>query len=112
MAFIRQKRGCIRGRQNFSYLVENRREGGKVRQRVLAYLGTDVKTVGEALAQAEAKMEWLQISLDYLRHKCQESGCDPTPRDILEYDQRRRAFEKTMARIELLKKLDAAPPAD
>ncbi len=34
--FIRQK--VSRGRASF-YLVESRREGGKVRQRVLAYLG-------------------------------------------------------------------------
>lgn len=46
MAFVRRK--VSRGRAAF-YLVENRREAGKVRQRVLAYLGQR-DTVASALA--------------------------------------------------------------
>ena len=37
MAFIRERR---RGNRTYYYLVENRREGKKVRQKVLKYLGT------------------------------------------------------------------------
>lgn len=45
MAFVRKK--TVNGRE-YHYLVENRREDGKVRQRVLAYLGQH-STVSEAL---------------------------------------------------------------
>ncbi len=37
MGFIRERR---RGNRTYYYLVENRREGKKVRQKVLKYLGT------------------------------------------------------------------------
>ena len=37
MAFIRAR---IRGKRTYYYLVENHREGKKVRQKVLKYLGT------------------------------------------------------------------------
>ncbi len=37
MAFIRERR---RGNRTYYYLVENRREGKKVRQKVLQYVGT------------------------------------------------------------------------
>ena len=37
MAFVRVKR---RGDKSYYYLVENKREGKKVRQKVLKYLGT------------------------------------------------------------------------
>jgi len=46
MAFVREK--VSRGRRYF-YLVENRREGGKVRQRVLGFLGYE-KTLEAAIA--------------------------------------------------------------
>lgn len=45
MAFVRRKRS--RGREAY-YLVENRRENGHVRQRVVAYLGS-CATVDEAI---------------------------------------------------------------
>ncbi|KKK67724.1 hypothetical protein LCGC14_2951220 [marine sediment metagenome] len=37
MAYIREKR---RGRRSYYYLVENYREDGHTRQRVIKYLGT------------------------------------------------------------------------
>jgi len=50
MAFVRTKQ--VLGRPRY-YFVENRREGSKVRQRVLAYLG-QCRTLDEAIAlQAE-----------------------------------------------------------
>ena len=44
MPFVRAKR---RGNRNYYYLVESRREGKKVRQRVLRYLGTQRPTKEE-----------------------------------------------------------------
>jgi hypothetical protein len=51
MAFVRQK--VSRGRSAF-YLVENRRENGKVRQRVLTYLGA-CSTLEYAIAYFDEK---------------------------------------------------------
>jgi hypothetical protein len=56
MAFIREK--SSRGRKYF-YLVECRREGGKVRQRTLAYLGP-VGSLEDAIAYWQAEAERLQ----------------------------------------------------
>ena len=53
MAFVRAKRNFgVHGYCDFFYLVENRRAGGRVRQVVLAYLGTE-RTVDEAWYMAE-----------------------------------------------------------
>ena len=41
MAFVRTKR---QGDRIYYYLVENRREGKKVRQKVIKYLGTEPPT--------------------------------------------------------------------
>ena len=42
MAFIRaQKRKTKKGVRTYYYLVENKRENGKVKQKVLKYIGTD-----------------------------------------------------------------------
>ena len=41
MAFVRTKR---QGNRIYYYLVENRREGKKVRQKVIKYLGTEPPT--------------------------------------------------------------------
>lgn len=41
MAFIRVKR---RGTRQYYYLVEGKREGKKVRQKVIKYLGTEPPT--------------------------------------------------------------------
>ena len=41
MAFVRTKR---QGNRVYYYLVENRREGKKVRQKVIKYLGTEAPT--------------------------------------------------------------------
>jgi len=41
MAFIRVKR---RGTREYYYLVEGKREGKKVRQKVIKYLGTEAPT--------------------------------------------------------------------
>ena len=41
MAFVRTKR---QGDRIYYYLVENKREGKKVRQKVLKYLGTEAPT--------------------------------------------------------------------
>jgi len=43
MAFIRAKK---RGDKTYYYLVENKREGKKVRQKVLKYLGTSPQEKG------------------------------------------------------------------
>jgi len=51
MAFIRAKR---RGDKTYYYLVQNKREGRKVRQKVLKYLGTSIP---EELAQKGGKSE-------------------------------------------------------
>ena len=44
MAYVRTKR---RGRKLYYYLVESKREGDKVRQRVIRYLGTKPPTEEE-----------------------------------------------------------------
>jgi len=44
VAFIRTKR---KGSRIYYYLVENKREGKKVRQKVLKYLGTELPTKGQ-----------------------------------------------------------------
>ena len=41
MAFVRSKR---KGSRTYYYLVESRREGNKVRQKVIKYLGTEMPT--------------------------------------------------------------------
>jgi hypothetical protein len=41
MAFIRSKR---KGNRIYYYLVESKREGNKVRQKVIKYLGTEMPT--------------------------------------------------------------------
>ncbi|MBA7558568.1 hypothetical protein ES708_00172 [subsurface metagenome] len=41
MAFVRTKR---KGNRIYYYLVENKREGKKVRQKVIKYLGTEAPT--------------------------------------------------------------------
>jgi hypothetical protein len=41
MAFIRVKR---RGNSEYYYLVEGKRDGNKVRQKVIKYLGTELPT--------------------------------------------------------------------
>ena len=41
MAFIRSKR---KGNRIYYYFVESKREGSKVRQRVIKYLGTEMPT--------------------------------------------------------------------
>jgi len=41
MAFVRVKQ---QGDRSYYYLVENKREGKKVRQRVIRYLGTEAPT--------------------------------------------------------------------
>ena len=42
MAFVRTKR---QGDRIYYYLVENRREGNKVKQKVIKYLGTEPPTI-------------------------------------------------------------------
>lgn len=44
MAYVRTKR---RGRKLYYYLVESKREGDKVRQRIIRYLGTKPPTEEE-----------------------------------------------------------------
>jgi len=44
MAYVRTKR---RGQRLYYYLVESKREGDKVRQRVIRYLGTKPSTKEE-----------------------------------------------------------------
>jgi hypothetical protein len=53
MAFVRRK--TINGKDKF-YLVENKRVDGKVRQKVLAYLG-ESDTVEGAIAELEDRIE-------------------------------------------------------
>jgi L-lactate utilization protein LutB len=48
MAFIRPKK---RGDKTYYYLVESRREGKKVRQRVLKYLGANLETARERVGE-------------------------------------------------------------
>jgi len=53
MAFIRARK---RGEKIYYYLVENRREGKKVKQRVLKYLGVnlpeDIESINRELGKA------------------------------------------------------------
>jgi hypothetical protein len=62
MAFVRKKRI---GGFDYHYLVEGRREGGKVHQVVLAYLGHE-ETVEEAWYMAEREIEDTTNYLGYL----------------------------------------------
>jgi len=54
MAFIRAKR---KGNRTYYYLVENRREGKRVRQKVLKYLGNsipeDIESIKRELGTAK-----------------------------------------------------------
>ena len=52
MAFIRSKR---KGNRVYYYLVENRREGKKVRQKVIKYLGTEPPTKEQALSMRKER---------------------------------------------------------
>jgi hypothetical protein len=53
MAFVRERR---RGNRTYYYLVESRREGNKVRQKVLKYLGTTLPTA-EKLASLKEEFK-------------------------------------------------------
>ncbi len=53
MAFIRTKR---QGNRTYYYLVKNKREGKKVRQKVIKYLGTERPT-GESLEEIKRIIE-------------------------------------------------------
>ena len=53
MAYIRERR---RGNRTYYYLVESRREGNKVRQKVLKYLGTTLPTA-EKLASLKEEFK-------------------------------------------------------
>lgn len=52
MAYVRSKK---RGDKTYYYLVEGRRENGKVKQKVLRYLGTSPKVVKVKLDKTKTK---------------------------------------------------------
>jgi hypothetical protein len=52
MAFVRLKQ---RGDKSYYYLVENRREGKKVKQRVIRYLGVNPPTKEQLKAMRRGK---------------------------------------------------------
>jgi len=54
MAFVRVKR---QGNRSYYYLVESKREGNKVRQRVIRYLGTEPPTRQQMEAMRRVKDE-------------------------------------------------------
>jgi len=54
LAFVRVKR---QGNRTYYYLVENKREGKKVRQRVVRYLGTEPPTRQQTEAMRGVKGE-------------------------------------------------------
>lgn len=54
MAFVRAKR---KGSRVYYYLVESRREGKKVRQKVIKYLGTEAPTREQIEAMRRVKDE-------------------------------------------------------
>jgi hypothetical protein len=70
------------------YLVESRREGGKVRQRVLYYLG-DCPTVEEQLARYDYTAGSWREAADYQRQRKDDydaaiaAGADDLMRDLL-----------------------------
>jgi hypothetical protein len=56
MAFIRaQKRKTKSGIRTYYYLVENKREDGKVKQKVLKYLGTSPHKISVDLTMEQSK---------------------------------------------------------
>jgi len=68
MAFVRRKN--INGKDKY-YLVESRREGDKVRQKVLAYLG-EYDTVDGAITGLKNEIERHQYWLTRSTHKATE----------------------------------------
>jgi hypothetical protein len=99
MAFIRVK---WIGDHSYHYLVEGHREGGAVRQVVLAYLGRHA-TVAAALEAAEAKLR------DHARQESEEVARRglASPADLGGgWPWKRLRLE---ARVELLRHLAARP---
>jgi hypothetical protein len=76
MAFVRGKRTFASGGGYYEryYLVETRREGGKVRQVVLAYLG-GAKTVEGALSWARQELGWTLRELE-------DAGWSVSPQEL------------------------------
>ncbi len=70
--FIRHK--MIGKRERF-YLVENSRQDGRVKQKVLAYLG-DCQTIDDAIHSLERLLEWQYKHIDKWAQKAQDIEAD------------------------------------
>ena len=87
MAYVRAKK---RGDTTYYYLVEGRRENGKVKQKVLKYLGTNPKVVKVNLDKAKTKalaetvfLEDIKTS-DELKTRLDQVGIPYPESDIVE----------------------------
>jgi hypothetical protein len=102
MAFVRPKRAWgPNGYTVYYYLVESRREGGRVRQVVLAYLGHE-QTVEAAWWQAEEEIRRASNRLSWLRGENHLSAC-------LERERLGRKLGRLLARIEDYKRYASGP---
>ena len=110
MAFVRQKKSdSVRGYSLVYHLVENRRVDGKIRQKVLAYLGS-ASTPETALWNVVQDLRWQLRKEAYLETK-QKAG-PLTMSDQLALARAERKIGRLLMRIELLKQYAAGPEPD
>jgi hypothetical protein len=104
MAFVRRKRVSTWNREKgykayYYYLVENRRVHGKVRQKVVLYLG-DSPTVEEAIRKTEHELESAWSCLDGMVIRSNDSGREePTLTERLTYDSMMRRIARLESRL-------------
>lgn len=100
MPFIRKKK---LGNFTYKYLVENQRVDGKVKQKVVLYLG-HADTVEGSLRGFEEKAGWARQMITNLRYrKATQAGWDLSETNILNYDRAVRKLASIEKKIEALK---------
>lgn len=106
MAFIRQKQ-TRRGTPVY-YVVENRRVDGRVRQRVVAYLGRET-TLGDAIAAMEKRIGWSLRALERIRARRGRGSRKSTWREVKERKIRREESLLLRYRAKLAKLQGVVP---
>lgn len=111
MAFIRaQKRKTKSGIRTYYYLVENKREDGKVKQKVLKYLGTSPQKISVDLTMEQSKAilgsSILSVATsEELKGKLQEIGIHVPEGTIekltLSFDVQKKSLSRTRAILHL-----------
>jgi hypothetical protein len=108
MAFVRKKRVYVGGYIDYHYLVESRREGRKVRQVVLAYLGRH-KTVEAAWRAAEREIGAASVLMSDLGEKIASTPGEYDPVLSPQWSWVRRELERLEARVEVFRRHAAGP---